>query len=621
MSQFKITGHRNGVLLAIAGAMALSVVGCGEKATPTPTVVAALPAPAPEPTPEQKLAELVKKAETGVANAQVSLAKMYYAGEGVAKDMAKATELYEKAAAQGHPDAQFKLGWIFATGEGVPKDAARIVEWTQKAAAQGDARAQLVLGGMYAKGTGVKQDAATALELIQKAAAQGNAEAQYILGGEVFRSGIEGLAPKNLAKSVEWLQKAAEQGHEKAQMDLAGMYAKGEGVTKDATKAIELWEKAAALGNAATQMDVARIYEKGEGVPKNAVKAFEWGQKAAARGDAEAEAYLGRLYYYGRGTPINAMKAFELWQKAAVQGVKAAQLGISGMYRDGEGVLEDKVLAYAWLNIYQSQLADGAGDFRIFSPKNMSADQIAEAQRLSSVWKKGQVLAREEPQRSVGAGTPAAAGSLTKQGTGTAFIVSKLGQAITNNHVIDGCKEVRVEGRDGVAKVSTSDVVNDLALLQVPGAVTAAAAINSDPAKLRQGDDIVVFGFPLNAVLSSGGNLTPGIVSAVTGLGNNSNQIQITAPIQPGSSGSPVLNRKGEVVAVVSMKLSDSKMAKATGSVGQNVNFAVSGQTLKSFLDAHKVEYSTGGLMSFNKSTADLADEAKKWTTVVECWK
>lgn len=152
--------------------------------------------------------------------------------------------------------------------------------------------------------------------------------------------------------------------------------------------------------------------------------------------------------------------------------------------------------------------------------------------------------------------------------------------------------------------------------------INAAANIVSDPAKLRQGEDIVAFGFPLNSVLSSGGNLTPGVVSALTGLGNNTNQIQITAPIQPGSSGSPVLNKKGEVIGVVSMKLSDSKMAKATGQVAQNVNFAVSGQTLKAFLDAHKVTYSTGGgFFSRDKSTADLADEARKWTLVVECWK
>jgi hypothetical protein len=69
------------------------------------------------------------------------------------------------------------------------------------------------------------------------------------------------------------------------------------------------------------------------------------------------------------------------------------------------------------------------------------------------------------------------------------------------------------------------------------------------------------------------------------------------------------------------MKLDDIKMAKATGQVGQNINFAVSGQTLKTFLDTQKVAYSTGSFFSWGKSTADLADEARKWTLVLECWK
>lgn len=210
---------------------------------------------------------------------------------------------------------------------------------------------------------------------------------------------------------------------------------------------------------------------------------------------------------------------------------------------------------------------------------------------------------------------------MAKRGTGTAFVVTKTGQAITNHHVVNGCTEIRFEGRDGTVKVKATDTVNDLALLEIPGMTGTAATILGDPSKLRQGDDVVVFGFPLNTLLSSGGNLTPGVISALTGLGNNTNQIQITAPIQPGSSGSPVLNKKGEVVGVVSMKLSDAKMANATGSVGQNVNFAVGGQTLKSFLATQQVEFSMGTFRFFEKSTADLADEARKWTFVVECWK
>ena len=108
----------------------------------------------------------------------------------------------------------------------------------------------------------------------------------------------------------------------------------------------------------------------------------------------------------------------------------------------------------------------------------------------------------------------------------------------------------------------TKDQINDIALLKIPTGNHPAAHISEAPEKLKQGEDVVVFGYPLNSILASGGNITPGIVSALTGLGNNTNQIQITAPIQPGSSGSPVLNRRGEVVAIVSAKLSDVKMAK-----------------------------------------------------------
>ena len=179
-----------------------------------------------------------------------------------------------------------------------------------------------------------------------------------------------------------------------------------------------------------------------------------------------------------------------------------------------------------------------------------------------------------------------------------------------------------MQGRIDLVQVITRDEVSDLVLLKMPGETRATAALAPAPASLRQGQDIVVFGSPLDSVLSSGGNLTPGVVSAITGLGNNSNQIQITAPIQPGSSGSPVMNKKGQVVGVVSMKLSDSVMAKHTGTLPQNVNFAISGQTLKAFLDAHNVPYKTGGsFFAWEKSLADLGDEARTWTTVVECWK
>lgn len=210
----------------------------------------------------------------------------------------------------------------------------------------------------------------------------------------------------------------------------------------------------------------------------------------------------------------------------------------------------------------------------------------------------------------------------SKQATGTAFTVSSEGHALTNHHVINGCTEVKVAGREGLVKVITSDSINDLALLQLPGHIDSFAKLNPDTRKLRQGDDVIVFGYPLNFALSSGGNLTLGILSALSGLGNNTNQIQITAPIQPGSSGSPVMDKKANIVGVVSMKLDDDKMTKLTGQIAQNVNFAANGQTVIAFLDANKVPYKTGGgFFSSEKNNADIADEARKWTVIVECWK
>lgn len=482
----------------------------------------------------------------------------------------------------GDTEAQARVGSFYDQGEGVPKDAAKAVEWYQKAAEKGHVIAQFNLGHLYANGNGVAKDINKAISWWQQAASQNYPDAQYILGSEYFNGNH---VPKDVGKAIEWMQKAAENKFPAAQFQLGSFFLRGEIVQKDIVKAIEWILKAAELGDANAQFTIGSIYSQGEGVPKDIAKAIEW------------------------------------WKKAAIQGHAPSMTNLGWAYAAGEGVATDRVLAYAWANLGASKGNPMGTENRNLYESLLTPAERAEAQRLSSNWIMGELISREGKHTSAISGNSPSLGALRKQGTATAFFVSKAGQAITNHHVVDDCQEIRIEGHDGVVKVSISDRVNDVALLQTTGAVDAIATITSAPAKLRQGEEIAVFGYPLNSVLSSGGNLTPGVVSALTGLGNNTNQIQITAPIQHGSSGSPVMNKKGEIVAMVSMKLSDIKMAKATGSVGQNVNFAVSGQTLKTFLDTHKVSYQRGGFISFEKSSADLADVAKTWTRVIECWR
>jgi TPR repeat protein len=561
------------VLATLAG-----VQGCGEKVPPAPIQQTSASLFA-----EQTFAEALYKAEAGDAKSQFNLGVMYSIGKSVPIDDLMAFKWYEKAATQGFAAAQYNLGLMYDEGDGVPKDHAKAFEWFQRAAALGDADAQTALGLMYNRGNGV---------------------------------------PKDYSKAFDWFQKAALKGDATAQLALGTMYSLGEGVSKDEAKAVEWYRKAAIQGNAAAQTAFGMMHHYGKGIGKDHHKAFDWFMKAAAQGDAMAQAYIGDAYHDGKGIPKDTSKAVEWYGRAAAQGNADAQANLGLMYYNGDSVAQDVVLAYAWLNLAASRAGESAIKSRMEIEAHMTPTQLAEAQRISLNWMKGMLIVREgDSGRLVSSPNPSN-GTLSRRHNGTIFVVSKTGQAITNQHVTAGCSEFRIQGREGVVKLITEDAVNDLALVQIKTSVTDAATIAFDPGKLRQGEDVVVFGFPLNSLLSSGGNLTPGVVSALTGLGNNTNQIQITAPIQPGSSGSPVLNKKGEVIGVVSMKLSDSKMMQSTGQIGQSVNFATSAPTIKSFLDVNMVKYRNVGSSTLrDKSTADLADEARKWTLLVECWR
>jgi hypothetical protein len=200
---------------------------------------------------------------------------------------------------------------------------------------------------------------------------------------------------------------------------------------------------------------------------------------------------------------------------------------------------------------------------------------------------------------------------------GTAFFVSTNGQALTNAHVVEDCEEVRVdlEGRSGAARVVARDKKNDLALL-----ATDLHPVQSPNWRLsvRQGEDIVVYGFPLTGVLASGGNVVTGNVTALAGIGNDSRFLQISAPIQPGNSGGPLLDRNGNVVGIVVAKLNALGVASATGDIPQNVNFAIKASVAASFLDTQRVGHAEVGSVTA-LSTPDIAARATALTMQVAC--
>ncbi len=209
-------------------------------------------------------------------------------------------------------------------------------------------------------------------------------------------------------------------------------------------------------------------------------------------------------------------------------------------------------------------------------------------------------------------------GKIIKIGSGTGFVISKLGHVISNNHVVGVCKKVMtvVDGKEIFLDILATDKVNDLGLIKGKVNTKMILSIKSDGAEL--GEEIVTFGYPLTQQLSDSVKLTKGIVSALSGMENNYSQIQIDAAIQPGNSGGPVLNMNGQVVGVASSGLSKLYMAKKTKYIPENVNFAVASPTLSNFLKANKINFSTSS--SFRTlSTKDLAKIGKPATIQLFC--
>lgn len=198
-----------------------------------------------------------------------------------------------------------------------------------------------------------------------------------------------------------------------------------------------------------------------------------------------------------------------------------------------------------------------------------------------------QLMTEGEPSPRAMAEDPAPATVATPAvGYGTGFVVTTAGDVLTNRHVIAGCRSLQIDGKPAV--VLAEDQTFDLALLKAAGlAGVAPAQFARDPARLNS--DVTVAGYPLPDLLG-GLNITRGAVTSLKGIGGDGINMQISAPVQPGNSGGPVVNAAGQVVGVVVAKLDAAKVADLYDDIPQNVNFAVRGEIAKLFLAQNGVD-------------------------------
>lgn len=462
-----------------------------------------------------------------------------------------------------------------------------------------------------------------------RAAQRGDADAQVKLG-TAYLVRQQGNVSENAAQAAKWYRAAANQGHALAQNNLGQLYISGIGVPQNKAEAITLFRASADQGNASGQFSIGRAYLAGDGVPQDYGQARAWFVKSADQGNSDAQNALGAIYANGHGVVKDDVEATKWFRLAAEKGNATAQSNLASHYATGRGVPKDEMYAYFWYNLAAARLPSrqrpATAALRDVMAARLTPAEVERAQSVAQSWKPGAPV--EELRRDAETATSSAATGATASGnrrlhsTGTGFVVNKKGHVLTNAHVVEACTELRARmPGDAAAPIElvAKDARNDLAVLKLQAA-PARTAVFRDGQPVRQGDGVVVYGYPLSGALATDGNVTTGNVSALAGMANDSRMLQITAPVQLGNSGGPLVDMSGNIVGVIVSKLNALAFAATAGDIPQNVSFAIKASVVREFLDANSVDYQVGA-SNQQLQANDVSDRAKRFTLRVECWR
>lgn len=292
------------------------------------------------------------------ADARYWLARAYYEGEVVRKNVGIALDYMRKAAIDDQEGfAQDWLGDRYRLGEGVQKIPRTAYEWYDKAAKCGNVSGQYWLAWCYDEGFGIREDPENALECYKKVAEREEEIdcevdwAQYRIG-EFYHLG-RGVSDVDPQKAFEWYEKSAKRGYADAQYWLGWCYETEFGTKENLQKAVEWYKEGAGQEHAKSQCALGLCYLNGKGiaVPDHR-EGFAWLSKAAKQGDAQAKYELGCCYLCGIGCQPNATEAFVLLSAAGHEGYPPAQRELGKRYLEGDIVMhlpKDPKRAIDWL--------------------------------------------------------------------------------------------------------------------------------------------------------------------------------------------------------------------------------------------------------------------------------
>lgn len=236
----------------------------------------------PEKEKFSKIEQLVKLADSGDANALLTLGYSYlYGDNGVAVDYDKAFEYYARAAMLNDNVGLNNLGSLYYSGIGIDRNIAKAAILFEKSAKLGNAEAAVNLGFILITGNGVAVNAPQAMDLFEQAAQSGNPTASFMVGYAYY---VGKLRPKDYAKAASFMRVAAQNNYDDAQYVLSKMYINGWGMPQNYGNAVKNLRGAVSQGNVPAMVDLGDIFALGEKYTKDIQGAHVLFNLAAVRG-------------------------------------------------------------------------------------------------------------------------------------------------------------------------------------------------------------------------------------------------------------------------------------------------------------------------------------------------
>jgi S1-C subfamily serine protease len=191
---------------------------------------------------------------------------------------------------------------------------------------------------------------------------------------------------------------------------------------------------------------------------------------------------------------------------------------------------------------------------------------------------------------------------------------SESGYFITNHHVVEGAKVIKVQyrGKEYPAELVLKDEQNDIALLSITDACSMPPAFKFSQGKPQLGQVVFTVGFPQTGILGKSAKYASGEISSLRGIQDDPRFIQTSLPVHGGNSGGPLVNDKGEVVGMVTAKIDTMAFLEKTGDVAQNISYAIKRQYIEMLTSSVEKKTICGkifeGKAAAQEQGLDLAD-------------